>query len=127
MENNENMFVYTYSAPQNEEIRKIREKYLAKEETKLEQLRRLDASTSQKGLACSLVLGIASCLLFGTGMCCAMLWDTILLIPGILMGCIGIIGMALALPMYSRVTQKARDRIAPEILRLTNEMLNGQA
>ena len=46
MESNKNVFSYTYSASQNNEIKRIREKYLPKEETKLEQLHRLDESTS---------------------------------------------------------------------------------
>ena len=37
MEKKEEMFQYTYSAAQQEEIRKIREKYIPREETKLEQ------------------------------------------------------------------------------------------
>ena len=37
-------FEYTYSAPEQEEIRKIREKYLPKEETSMDRLRRLVAN-----------------------------------------------------------------------------------
>ena len=37
------IFEYTYSASQQSEVRKIREKYLPKEVTKLDQLRALDA------------------------------------------------------------------------------------
>lgn len=126
MEKNENVFVYTYSAPQNDEVRKIREKYLPKEETKLEQLHRLDESTTKKGLACSLTLGVASALLLGIGMCCTMLWGNMLLIPGIMIGCIGILGMTMAYPLNLSITKKERERIAPEILRLTSELMNGQ-
>ena len=46
MENNS--FQYTYSAPENQEVLMIREKYIPKEETKLEKLRRLDESTTKK-------------------------------------------------------------------------------
>ena len=44
MENKQNTFQYTYSAKQQEEIRRIRKKYLPQEKTedKMEQLRRLD-------------------------------------------------------------------------------------
>ena len=50
MENKES-FEYTYSAPEQEEVRKIRDKYLPREEreNKLEQLRRLDRSVTEKG------------------------------------------------------------------------------
>lgn len=127
MERNENVFVYTYSAPQNDEVRRIREKYLPKRETKLDQLHRLDESTTKRGRACSLMLGIASSLVLGIGMCCAMVWDSILLIPGIIIGCIGILGMTLAYPLNVSITKKEQERVAPEILRLTNELMNGHA
>ena len=44
-------FNYTYSASQQEEIKKIREKYSApeKQEDKMEQLRRLDKSVTKPG------------------------------------------------------------------------------
>lgn len=127
MEKNDHTFEYTYCAPRNDEVKKIREKYLPKEETKMEQLRRLDESSTKKGLACSLLLGITSALFLGIGMCCAMLWGNILFIPGIVIGCIGIAGMVLAYPLNVRLTKKERERIAPEILKLTSELINGQA
>lgn len=127
MEKNENVFQYTYSAPQQDEVKKIREKYLPKEETKMEQLRRLDESTTKKGLACSLMLGIVSSLILGIGMCCTLLWDGILFIPGIIIGSIGIVGIGLAYPLNISITKKERERLAPEILKLTTELMNGQA
>lgn len=127
MDKNNNTFQYTYSASQNEEVKKIREKYLPKEETKMEQLRRLDESTTKKGMACSLTLGIAGALILGIGMCCAMLWERVLFGPGILIGCIGIAGMILAYPLNANLIKKERERLAPEILKLTSELMNGQA
>ena len=127
MEKNENAFEYTYSAPQQEEVKKIREKYLPKAESKMDQLRRLDESTAKKGLACSLTLGIVSSLILGIGMCCTMLWTNLLFVPGILIGCAGLTGMALAYPLNLNITKKERERLAPEILRLTSELMNGQA
>lgn len=127
MDMNENIFEYTYSTPQNEEVRKIREKYLPREETKLEQLRRLDAGAAKKGLACSLALGTLSALVLGIGMCCTMLWGDRLMIPGIVIGCVGILGAALAYPLNNHLTRRERQRIAPEILKLTAELMDGQA
>ena len=119
-------FEYTYSTPQNDEVKKIREKYLPKQETKMEQLRRLDASTTQKGMACSITLGIIGSLLLGIGMCCCILWGKYLTIPGIIIGIIGIADMALAYPLSLSITKRERERLAPEILKLTNELMNGQ-
>ena len=123
MENNS--FQYTYSAPENQEVLMIREKYIPKEETKLEKLRRLDESTTKKGMALSLMTGTLSALLLGIGMCCCMVWGGWLFFPGIGIGCVGILGVVMAYPMYTGVTRREQKRIAPEILKLSNEIVGG--
>ena len=119
----QNYFHYSYSAPQQDEVKKIREKYLPKEETPMEQLRRLDESSTQKGMVLSLITGIIGTLILGIGMCCSTVWGGVLYVPGIVIGVVGLVGICLAHPMYIRVTRKERERIAPEILRLTDELL----
>lgn len=121
MENKET-FNYTYSAKQQEEIKKIREKYLPKEADKMELLRRLDAGVTQKGTVISLVMGIIGALVLGVGMCCCMVW-TELFALGIIVGIIGIAAVCSAYPLYNYVTKKEREKIAPEILRLTDELM----
>ena len=116
-------FHYTYSAPQQQEVRKIREKYLPREESKLDQLRRLDESAAKKGTAMSLVTGVLSALILGVGMCCCMVWGGWLFAPGIVVGIAGIVGVSMAYPLYTKVTKRERERIAPEILRLTDELM----
>ncbi|MBQ8724523.1 MAG: hypothetical protein IJY74_02475, partial [Oscillospiraceae bacterium] len=64
MENKET-FSYTYSAKQQEEIQKIRKKYVPKEADKMEYLRRLDASVAQKSTVISLAAGIIGALILG--------------------------------------------------------------
>ena len=127
MEHNDQVFRYTYSATRNDEVKKIREKYMPKPESKMEQLRRLDESATKKGLACSLTLGVISSLILGIGMCCTMLWGNALFIPGVIVGLVGIAGIALAYPLNHHLTKKERQRLAPEILKLTSELLNGAA
>ena len=119
---NKETFSYTYSAKQQEEIKKIREKYLPKEADKMEQLRRLDKSVTEKGTTLSLIIGIVGTLVMGTGMSMCMVW-TELFIPGVIVGVIGIAGVSLAYPIYSHVTRKEREKIAPEIIRLTDELM----
>ena len=127
MENNEG-FHYTYSASQQQEVESIRKKYLPQEENKLELLRRLHRSASKKAQAWSIATGVTGTLVLGTGMSLcmtelgAMLGDPVLMI-GILVGTVGIVLVALAYPVYNRVLKKQRQRIAPEILRLTDELL----
>lgn len=123
MEEKKETFNYTYSAKQQEEIKNIRKKYAAPEDDKMEQLRQLDRSVAQKGTAASLVVGMIGALLLGVGMCCCMVWGGALFIPGILVGVAGIALVCCAYPLYVRVTEKERKRIAPEILRLTDELM----
>ncbi len=121
MENKET-FSYTYSAKEQEEIKKIRKKYVPKEADKMEQLRRLDASVTQKGTVVSLIVGIVGVLILGTGMSMCTVW-TELFVLGIIVGVIGIAVVSAAYPLYSYVTKKEREKIAPEIIRLTDELM----
>lgn len=123
-EQNNEVFSFAYSAKQQEEVKRIRQKYIPEEENKLDRLRALDAQVTRKGTAVSLVLGVLSTLVLGIGMCCCMVWSDALFIPGIFIGLLGIIGVALAYPVYMRITQKERERLAPEILRLADELMN---
>ena len=75
--NEKEFFTYTYSAPEQSEVRMIREKYLPKEITKLDQLRALDESVTKRGTAVSLVHGILYLLVLGLGMSCCLVWQEI--------------------------------------------------
>lgn len=123
MENNNNSFEYTYSASRQAEVKRIREKYLPKEEDKMEQLRKLDKSATQKGMVVAIVVGVISALLLGIGMSCTMVFDEIYFIPGVIIGIVGIIGASFAYPLYAHITKKQRVKIAPEIIRLTDELM----
>ena len=116
------VFEYTYSAPLQSEVQKIREKYLPKEVTKLDQLRALDAGVTRRGTAVSLIHGVLYALVLGLGMSCCMVWAGKLFFPGILTGCVGLAGVAATYPIYSRIVRQDREKIAPEILRLTEEL-----
>ena len=127
MENKEG-FSYTYSASQQQEVESIRKKYLPKEEDKMEQLRKLHGIPTQKAQAASLAVGILGALIMGTGMSLAMtdigaMLGNLAMVLGIVIGIVGMVLVALAYPVYNRVLKKERARIAPEILRLTDELM----
>lgn len=125
MEDKKETFTYTYSASQQEEVKRIREKYApaARGEDKMEQLRRLDRTATRPGTVAALAVGMTSTLIMGLGMCCTMVWAETLFIPGIVIGVAGIIGICAAYPLYLRITKKRRDKLAPEIIRLTDELM----
>ena len=117
-------FSYTYSARQRREIESIRSKYIPAEENKMEQLRRLDRSAERQGLVFAIPLGVLSMMFLGIGMTLTMVYTDYFL-PGLVIGVAGIAGMALAYPLYRRITEKNRKKIAPQILRLSEELING--
>ena len=127
MENKEG-FNYTYSAAQQQEVEQIRKKYLPGEEDKMQQLRKLHAIPTRKAQTASLAVGIIGALIMGTGMSLAMTQigaalGSMAMVLGIAVGLVGMVLVALAYPLYNRVLKKQRKRIAPEILRLSDELL----
>lgn len=121
--NQENKFSYTYSAKEQNEIKKIRDKYAPAAEDKMEQLRRLDASVTKKGMLWSIIIGAIGTIVMGGGMSMCMVGPEEYFIPGILLGIVGMIPVIFAYPLYSHITKKEREKIAPEILRLTDELM----
>ena len=93
------------------------------------QLRRLDASVYSKASAAALVVGIVGALIMGIGMSLVMtdigavLGTVLAMVIGIGIGVIGIVLVCLAYPIYNRTLKKEREKIAPEILRLTDELM----
>ena len=125
---NENSFEYTYSAQQQKEIEAIRKKYLPPEENKMEQLRRLDQRVTQRAQAWSISLGIIGTLLLGLGMSLCMTelgagLDRLAMPLGIMAGVVGIGAIISAYPSHHYVLKRERQKIAPEILRLSDELL----
>lgn len=116
-------FQYTYSSKRQDELRRIREKYITEEEDKMEHIRRLDASVTKPGMTAAVTVGIIGILLLGIGMCCSLVWADTMFIPGIILGVIGIAGISSSYPLYSRITKRQRKKLAPEILRLTDELM----
>lgn len=128
MNNNNEKFEMTYSAEQQEEIDKIRKKYMPREQDKMEILRALDASVSKKATAVSIIVGIIGTLLMGVGMSLTMsdfgkIIGSIAMPIGITVGIVGIAVLTCAYPIYDHTIKKERKKIAPEIIRLTDELM----
>lgn len=131
--NTDDTFHYTYSAEQQEEIQSIRNKYIPKptEENKMEQLRRLDASVTQKATTVSIAVGLIGTLVMGLGMSLVMselaelfgAYRKLALPIGIVLGVIGIGLVCCAYPLYNRTIKKEREKIAADIIRLTDELM----
>ncbi|MFV0518757.1 MAG: hypothetical protein ACK5LY_00645 [Lachnospirales bacterium] len=119
----EEKFNYNYSAKEQKEIIKIKDKYRKKttKETKVEELKRLDKSATKSATIWSLFLGIIGTLALGIGMVCTMVWISYFTI-GVIIGVIGLVLIALSYPIYLKITNKRREKIAPTIMRLAEEI-----
>lgn len=129
--NSESSFNYTYSAKEQEEIKRIRQKYQPQEEDGMTRLRKLDAKATSKATKKSLVLGVTGALIMGTGMSLIMTDLAAILgmsgmsnmILGISIGVVGLVLVIMAYPTYVRVLKCEHEKIAPEIIKLTEELM----
>ena len=123
-------FKYTYSAKEQEEIKRIRQKYMLQEESAITRLRKLDEKVTGKAMVISLMLGIWGSLIMGIGMSLLMtdlayilgMEYLIGMVIGIIGGIVGMILVILAYPVYKKVLKSEREKMAPEILRLSEEL-----
>lgn len=121
-------FTMTYSAEQQEEIRAIRDKYLPPKEDKMEKIRKLDGMVMKKATMRSISVGIVGTLILGLGMSIAMsefgaFLGTAAMPVGIAVGVVGLAVLGCAYPLYNRTLENERAKVAPEILRLTDELM----
>lgn len=136
MDNNDreqNGFSFTYSAKEQAELKRIRDKYTAPTEVedKMARLRRLDASVTQTAQAVALVFGVMGTLILGFGMSLIMtelgntlgIFGSMAMVVGIAVGIVGGILASLAYPVYNVIVRAKRKKLAPEIIRLTDELM----
>lgn len=128
-------FSYSYSASEQAELRRLREKYAPKvvseEEDKMAKLRRLDGSVTKRATTISLIVGIVGTLISGCGMSLLMselpsllgVQENLVFPLGIGIGILGGTLSAVAYPIYNAIVRLMRKKLAPEILRLTDELL----
>jgi hypothetical protein len=100
----------------------IRRAYLPSEETKLEELKRLDRTVQNSGVMESLCAGIGGCLIFGLGLCLAMEGIGQMIWLGVILGLIGAVGILAAYPVYRGFFNKAKVQHSPRILELAAEL-----
>ena len=118
----ENTFSYTYSARENQEVLNIRQKYLPREESKLEELKRLDSLVQSSGMMESLCAGIGGAMVFGLGMCLSLEVIGHLVWLGAILGLIGTVSMVAAFPVYRKCFEQAKAKYAPRILELSAQL-----
>ena len=109
---------------------KIRTQYMEKESTELDALRELDAKVKRPANVFAYVFGSISAIIMGAGMSLIMtdigatLGIANAMIPGIVIGTIGL-GMALlTYPMYKGILNSRKRKYGAEILKLSDKIMN---
>ena len=126
-------FSYSYDAKRQQEIQNIRKKYEKPEKSSKEEgfelLKKMDKEVVRKATVRALTIGIIGALIMGSGMSLVMtdigakLGMGNVMFPGIITGIIGMALVSCAYPVYEWTLKRERKRIAPEILRLSDELL----
>ena len=120
-------FNYSYSSEEKAEIQTIKNRYMRKKDNEtegLKELRRLDAAVTRPGLISSLTAGIAGTLVFGLGLSCILVWN--MMVMGIIIGLVGLVCIAAAYPLYSRITEKQYEKLGPKIVDLAGKLEDKQ-
>lgn len=127
MTNEINAFRYNYSAESHKEIQTIRQKYLPREESDLEKLRRMDRQVQSAGIMPALIVGVLGTLVFGVALCMGLNVLAGGQVGAILLSIPGVAAMLAAYPICAKVSAKVRKTLTPEILRLADEIDAGKA
>ena len=124
---NENKFEYTYRAlsdEQKREISSIKERYDITAKTPAgayEEIVRLDRKVKRTAMALAISVGAIGLLIFGLGLSMVLEWEIYLW--GILVGLIGAIPCALAMPFYLLLINRGKKKYGRRILELSSELL----
>lgn len=132
MENrNTETFNYTYSTKQQDEIKRIRSKYVQAEPGTLEKLKALDKKVSTRAVRMAVAVLTAGLLIMGFGMSLAMselgaslgMSELAALVTGVIVGVVGMGLFGSSYPIYRRVLERERKKVSGEIMRLSDELL----
>jgi hypothetical protein len=112
-------------------VQKIRTQYTEKQHTELDELKALDAKVKKPANIFGYTYGCVSAIVMGTGMSLVMtdigrvVGLARAMVPGI---AIGVVGMGMALttyPIYKRILNSRKKKYAPEIMALSEKIMNG--
>lgn len=118
-----NTFEYSYSSKRQEEIEKIRNKYIVQKENKLDQLRKMDREVERPGTIASIAIGVIGTLIMGSGISICLVGERTYLVWGIIIGFVGMAVLGTAYPIYKSMTKKQKEKLGPQILALSDELL----
>ena len=112
---------------------KIRAQYMEKEASELDELRKLDTKVKRPAEVFAYIFGSISAIIMGAGMSLVMTplaeqlgltFDP--MIPGIIIGVVGMVLAAVNYPIYKGILDSRKKKFGAKILELSNQIMNGQ-
>lgn len=112
-------------------VQKIRTQYTERENTQLDALKALDKKVKKPANVFAVVFGIISAVVMGSGMSLVMTdIGSIIgiespMFPGIIIGVVGLVMALLTYPMYKKILNSRKKKYASEIIKLSDNIMNG--
>ena len=114
---------------------KIRARYTDAPKSDMDALKALDRRVRRPAATFAYIFGSVASLVMGTGMCfamnvipagnyCGITVSEDMMIPGIIIGTLGIVACALTYPLYKGIRNARRRKYASRILTLTDKILD---
>lgn len=104
----------------------IANEYAPKETSKVKALKRLDNKVKLPTTIFAYTFGIVSSLILGLGMCLAMKvigsGSALMMTLGIVIGCVGIVGVSINYPIYKKWLNSRKNKYANDIITLAKEI-----
>lgn len=104
----------------------IAKDYAPKETSKLVALKKLDRKAKQPARIFAYTFGVICTLILGTGMCLCMHVigpaTVAMMVLGIVLGVVGIAGVSINYPIYTKLLEKGKQQYAFEIMQLAKEI-----
>ena len=109
----------------------IRTQYTERENTQLDALKALDKKVKKTANVFAIVFGSISAVVMGSGMSLVMTdIGSIIgiespMLPGIIIGVLGLVMALLTYPMYKKILNSRKKKYASEIIKLSDNIMNG--
>ena len=112
-------------------VQKIRTQYTERENTQLDALKALDKKVKKPANVFAVIFGSISAVVMGSGMSLVMTdIGSIIgmespMFPGIIIGVVGLVMALLTYPMYKKILNSRKKKYASEIIKLSDNIMNG--
>lgn len=110
---------------------KIRSQYVEAENSELDALKALDAKVKKPALVFGITYGSIGAIVMGAGMSLVMtnigtvLGMTQTLVPGILVGTVGLVMALTTYPIYKKILNSRKKKYAAQIMELSDRIMKG--